>query len=67
MGPEFQHIAAISIVALAGAYVLWSMIAQFRGSKKGCGSACSGCVANEKSLGEAKAFVGIDALSQPPK
>jgi len=67
MGIEAQQIIAIAIVALAAAYVSRSVVARFWSRGKSCGSACSGCGAGDKSLGEAKPFVGIDTLSQPPK
>ena len=64
MGSEAQQIVVIVVVALAATFVLWTVIARFLSRGKSCGSACSGCSACEKALGEPKAFVGIDTLSQ---
>jgi hypothetical protein len=67
MNDEVQYAATIGIVGLASTYVLWTVVARFWSRDKSCGSACSGCGANEKTLGEPKAFVGIESLSQSPK
>jgi hypothetical protein len=67
MSTELQYAATIGIVALASAYVLWTVAARIFSRSKTCGSACSGCGASAKALGEPKAFVAIDALSGRPK
>lgn len=64
---ELQYAATIGIIAIASTYVVWTVAARFWSRGKSCGSACSGCSANEKALGEPKAFVGIDALASSSK
>jgi hypothetical protein len=64
---ELQYAATIGIIAIASTYVLWTVAARFWSRGKSCGSACSGCSASERSLGEPKAFVGIEALAGSPK
>jgi hypothetical protein len=67
MASDLQQFVVYGIVALAGAYVLWTVIVRFWSRGKDCGSACSGCTTSEKSLGETKAFVGMDSISRPPQ
>jgi hypothetical protein len=67
MTNEIQNVVVLAAVALAAAFVVWTVIARFWSRGKNCGSACSGCGASDKSLGESKPFVGIDTLSQSSK
>lgn len=67
MSTELQYVATIGIITIAAAYVLWTVVVRFWSRGKSCGSACSGCGASEKALGEPKAFVGIDSISRPPQ
>jgi len=67
MNADMQQFVAIVIVALAAAYVAWTVVSRMRRrDAKGCGSACSGC-SSEESLGEKKAFVSIDSLGPAGK
>jgi hypothetical protein len=62
MGSEIQQIVVYAVVALAGAYVLWTVVARFWSRGKSCGSACSGCGSTQKALAEKTAFVGIESI-----
>jgi hypothetical protein len=67
MSAELQTYAVVAVVAIAAAYVLWTVVAQFRARGKACGGSCSGCGASEKSLGEPKGFVDVKTLSSHQK
>ena len=59
-----QNIFALLIVALACGYLIRKAWRYFAARKQsvGCGSACGGCAAGGKSLGEAKPLVSIEPL-----
>jgi hypothetical protein len=59
-----QNILALLIVASACGYLMRKAWRYFAARKQsvGCGSACGGCAAGSKSLGEAKPLVSIDSL-----
>lgn len=67
MHPNLQYFVVIAIVALAAAYVLWTMVARMLARGKSCGGSCSGCVSKETTPGESKGFVALEALSPPTR
>ena len=61
---DAQYLAVIGIVALAAAYVLWTVAARMLARGKSYGGSCSGC-GSQTSSGETKGFVALEALSPP--
>lgn len=64
---DAQYLAVIGIVALAAAYVLWTVAVRMLARGKSCGGSCSGCGSKETTPGESNGFVALEALSPPTR
>lgn len=67
MNPDVQYFVVIGIVALAAAYVVWTVVARMFARGKSCGGSCNGCGSQDTKAGEPKGFVSLDALSSPTR
>jgi hypothetical protein len=61
-----QSIIVLGLVSLSAAYVGWTIASRFRKrGGKACGSACSGCTAEQQTVGTKKQLVELTPAKKP--